>query len=103
LDELLYSHRERLREALRQERILLAEILDTPVSGETDAATVESSLADEAARNLALAKELTQTNVPASRNAEAIIADMSAAVERITAGLESNGSFEADSARITKR
>lgn len=76
LAELLYSHHERLEAALEHQRALLVQIEGGSAAGSEPAAAL--SLADAAARNLALAKELTQTNTPAARSAEAIFAEMSA-------------------------
>jgi len=87
LQELLYSHHERLEQALRKQRLLL--LTETQnVSRDSDGETSSPgklSLIEAAARNLALVKELTQTNVPATRNAESIFADMSAAAGDIAA------------------
>lgn len=85
LADLLYSHHERLETLLRQERTLLAEAEGIPASGGETRDPYALSLADAAARNLALLKELTETNVPAPRGAEAIFADMSATVDNLAA------------------
>lgn len=85
LADLLYSHRERLDAALRQQRMLLAETQGLRASGEGASSSAGLSLADAAARNLALAKELTQTNAAATRSAETIFADMSATADMLAA------------------
>jgi hypothetical protein len=47
-------------------------------------------------------KELTQTNIPATRKAEAIFADLSSSADRIAASAaKSYGSSSEDSARNT--
>jgi hypothetical protein len=83
LDELLYSHRERLQEALSQERLLLEELAGQNVSQETASVSGSDSLLAGATRNLALVKELTQTNLATARGAEAIFPEMSSAVTNI--------------------
>ncbi|WP_263357058.1 cupin domain-containing protein [Acidicapsa ligni] len=96
--ELIYSHHERLRIALKEEHELLAEVPIGPLSVDktstsrpaSGAATVAITgapvLMDAAARNLALCRELTQTNSPAARSAENILAEMSATMGDLTAG-----------------
>lgn len=86
LSELIYSHRERLQFALKQERQLLAEA--GSVSAATEAWVGQpgsSSLMNAAARNLALCKELTQTGGLGAQSAEKILASMSISVEELTA------------------
>ncbi len=90
LAELLYSHHERLETALRQERVMLGNVASTSSAAAgvfvPDASSLSpSSLPAAAARNLALSRELTQTNKPTVRNAEAIFVDMSAAEDRLAA------------------
>ena len=100
LETLIYSHHERLEEALRKEHVLLRSL------GQTGAASASNralgTLVEEAARNLALMKELTQTNLPATRKAEAIFADLSSAADRIAvSAAKSYGPSSVDSARNT--
>ena len=85
LAELIYSHHERLRTALKQERQLLAEAQTASASADGTSAPPVSTLMDAAARNLALCRELTQTNSPAERSAENILAEMSATINDLTA------------------
>jgi hypothetical protein len=100
--ELLYSHHERLEAALRRERGLLAEMEGTRVSHGGVRTQEAAPLEEEASRNLALVKELTQTDAPAERDAEAIFADMSSTLDRISvAAHQANGKSEAESRRNT--
>jgi hypothetical protein len=87
LEDLLYSHRARLQVALRQERLLLVEAGHSPAPNRATAKPARISLVDEASRNLALSKELTQTNAPATRGAESIITDMFSTTECMTVAL----------------
>ncbi len=80
--ELLYNHHERLDDALRKERDLLAEA--QAVGSNSERASQPASLLDGANENLALCKELTQTSGPATRSAEAILADMSVRLNGLT-------------------
>lgn len=102
LEDLLYSHRERLLMALGQERLLLVEVGHAPASGGNIAKPADISLTDEADRNLALAKELTQTNVQVTRGAEAIVTDMCSTVNRIAATLDTFGESHHDSVQSTR-
>ena len=83
LAELLYSHRERLENALRQERALLAEMKVINAPEDLQSTSASRSLTDEASRNLSLARELTQTGVLKPRGAEVIVAEMFTTVDRI--------------------
>jgi hypothetical protein len=104
LSELMYSHHERLQAALRQERSLLAEIQDTPSSHDGAAAATASSLLEAAVRNLGLCKELTQTNNPATRSAERILAEMSISMGDLTADArEGYGMAQGDSTLSGKK
>jgi hypothetical protein len=102
--ELLYSHHARLETALRQERALLAQMeADSPFDGHV-LAHGSASLNDEASKNLAFVKELTRTDAPAERSAEAIFADMSSTLDRISgAANQSYGKSAEDSRRNTER
>jgi hypothetical protein len=91
LSELVYSHRERLEAAVSSERALIAEAQITPVAPITADELGGASLIDLASRNLALAKELTQTTSPATRGGEQILAEMSHSVADLT--LSSNNLF----------
>ena len=86
LSELIYRHHERLDEALKHERELLAAAQGTPASNPGPPAPSTFSLVEAAERNLALAKELTQTNHPAVRTADRILAEMSLAMNDLAAG-----------------
>jgi len=86
LEELLYSHHERLELALHRESASLAQA--TGVSAPAPrASNCESSMSGShplilvAGRNLALARELTQTNVTHPRIAEQIFSDMAATLD----------------------
>lgn len=81
LEELLYSHHERLERALRQERALLAQAQGGPVAGAGPFDPGPLSLTAAAGTNLALARELTQTNVAHPRSAEEIFADMTGVLD----------------------
>jgi hypothetical protein len=96
LEELLYSHYERLERALAQERASLAQVEGAPAaSGERSVPAAFLLIAAE--KNLALVRELTQDNVAHPRSAEEIFADVAdtldclfpAAREAYT-GLEAN-------------
>ncbi|MCU1321298.1 MAG: hypothetical protein JWM43_947 [Acidobacteriaceae bacterium] len=76
LSELIYSHRERLEAALKNERALLVEARVTTVQSSSFGRRT-SSLTDAADKNLALSRELTQTNSPVTRSADLIIEEMS--------------------------
>ncbi len=69
LTELIYTHRERLETALRQERRLLLEAQNISAADDRGTSSKASSLMDAAERNLALSKELIQTNSPTTRSA----------------------------------
>ncbi len=85
LSELIYSHRERLQAALKSERALVEEARATAGNSNRFSEQKSSSLMDAADRNLALSRELTQTNRPATRSAEQILEEMSISVENLTA------------------
>jgi hypothetical protein len=85
LSELIYSHRERLQTALKQERTLLNEV-QTASHGENGSSTRSlSPLLDTAIKNLTLCKELTLANSPNPRSAEKILAEMSVMLDDLTA------------------
>jgi hypothetical protein len=86
LSELIYSHHERLEAALRRERALLAEARNAASSGQDAGAPHAVSLTDAATRNLELTQELTQSQRPAERTADRILAEMSLAIDDLTAG-----------------
>ncbi|MEI9979964.1 MAG: hypothetical protein WDN23_13385 [Edaphobacter sp.] len=86
LSELIYSHHQRLEAALRRERDLLAEARDSISSGQDASSPQPVSLIDAAERNLRLTKELTQTQHPAARTANQILAEMSLAMDELVAG-----------------
>lgn len=104
LQELLYSHRERLKEALRQQRELLEEIGALSQGNREVTSAATASLASGAARNLELAKELTQTNIPAVRSADAIFAEMSTMADCIAdAARETYAQAKENDAQTTKK
>jgi hypothetical protein len=86
LSDLIYSHHERLEAALKQERELLAATQGAAHGGQTSDATQAPSLQDAANRNLALAKELTQTHSRAVRDAGQILNEMSLTLTDLTTG-----------------
>lgn len=86
--DLLYSHHERLDTALLLQRTLLARTEGVPVSVGSTAPQRQASLSDQAALNLALAKELTQTNSPPQRSAEAIVAEALATLDSLNAAAQ---------------
>jgi len=102
LEDLLYSHRARLQVALRQERLLLVKTGHTPAPDKGTAKPAGMSLVDGASRNLALSRELTQTNVPVTRGAEAIVTDMFSAVDRMAIALDAPGEPHDDSVQNTR-
>jgi hypothetical protein len=100
LETLIYSHHERLEDALRKEHALLRSLGQAGAASSSNRAL--GTLVEEATRNLALMKELTQTNLPATRTAEAIFADLSSTADRIAASAaKSYGPSSEDSARNT--
>ena len=84
LAELIYSHRERLEEALTEERQLLSEVRSSG-SGAESSVGDRLSLLSGAERNLALSKELIETDSVVPRNAMSIMTEMSATVDELTA------------------
>lgn len=84
LEELLYSHHERLEQALREERALVGQAQEIPESTGGPLAPAELSLTAAAETNLALARELTQTNLAHPRSAEEIFADMTSVLDRLS-------------------
>lgn len=85
LSELIYSHRERLEAALKRQSELLAVARNLTSPIRDSSVSAAPSLMDAANQNLALAKELTQTNTPAVRSAEKILAEMSVTTDGLTA------------------
>jgi hypothetical protein len=85
--ELAFSHWERLLEALKEERRILSQVSGADHSAESspvvqiDAATFAAS----AEGNLSFCKELTGGNSAPSRAADAILADLSALLDRLNA------------------
>jgi hypothetical protein len=99
LTELIYSHHERLNAALQRERELLVEAAGSSAKPQTSDVPEASSLVAAADRNLGLAKELIQTNHPATRPAERILAEMSAAVtDLVTEAHEAHGKSQDNAA-----
>jgi len=85
--ELIYSHRERLEEALKEERRLLSEVRRTG-SGNGTSARDRLSLLNSAQKNLALSKELIETDSASPRNAASILTEMSTTVDELTAAIQ---------------
>ena len=88
LSELIYSHHLRLEAALLEERLFLEKTGGIPATERTPSEPVHTDAAGntsliDAARNLALSRELTQTQAPAVRTAAAIFADMSDTVTHL--------------------
>ena len=83
LAELIYSHRERLEEALTEEQKLLSEV-QPKGNGNGLSASARLALLNGAERNLALSKELIETDSAVPRDAVSILAEMSATVEELT-------------------
>ncbi len=103
LSELIYSHRERLEAALRRERELLVDVRNTS-SGQSPSGSRASSLLDLANKNLTLSTELTQTNAPATRGAEKILAEMSITIDDLTVtAQETYGKSQSNSALSGKK
>ncbi len=99
LNELIYSHHGRLEAALRRERQLLAEVRNAANSNHGQDGPHAVPLTDAADRNLALARELTQTNHPATRSADKILAEMSLTLNDLVAGVhEAYGKSQSDTA-----
>ena len=84
LAELVYSHQERLEAALKEERKLLSEVRRSE-GGHGVPAGDSISLMDAARKNLALSKELIETDNVAPRNAASILDEMSTTVEELAA------------------
>ena len=100
LSELIYSHKERLQAALKQESEMLAEA--TGASGSEVWASLPTtstfSLVAMASRNLTLSTDLTQTNSPATLSAEEILAEMSVSIKDLTIGVRNaHGKLQSES------
>jgi hypothetical protein len=76
LEELIYSHQDRLTTALQQERQLLIELQESLPRGSAPSQLETGSLLDSAEKNLALAKELTESEQTAHRNPRQILVEM---------------------------
>ena len=85
LSELIYSHRERLESALQHERKFLATLHALPPDENRHLQTESPSLLSVANRNLALAKELTESSTLTARRAEEILAEMPRTAEELKA------------------
>ncbi|MBT9331576.1 anti-sigma factor family protein [Paracidobacterium acidisoli] len=104
LTELIFSHRDRLRAALNQERELLAEAQSGPASGEGAPLPEPFSLMAAARRNMDLCRELTATSGGATRTAEMILADMSVSLDELTVDARAvNGNLQSDAALKAKQ
>jgi hypothetical protein len=104
LASLRYSHHERLEAAVREQRALLAQVQGRIAVRQVPRPTVDRSLVDAAARNLALAKELTRTDNPPTRSAEAILDDIFVAVDGIAAAAyQQSGTPAEDRAHNSER
>lgn len=87
LSELIYSHHERLVAALNQEHKLLTQVQGAPEIHHA-ASTPQPGLTDAAFKLLTLSQELTQSNSPDTRKADAILAEMSDCMKDLTSGLQ---------------
>jgi hypothetical protein len=85
LAELIYSHHERMQEALKHERELVSEVQTGTTVGDVGSARKKPPLLDTAARNLVLCKELTLAGSPRAQSAEMILAEMSVVLNDLTA------------------
>ena len=104
LGSLRYSHHERLETALREQRAVLAQVVGRVSVHSAARPIANASLGESAARNLALAKELTETDRPPARSAEAILTDIFTAEDTIAAaGYQKNGTPTQDHARNPER
>lgn len=104
LTELIFSHRERLRAALKREHELLGEALNEPSNGDASSIPASSSLEAAAEKNMALCKELTATSRTAVRSAERILADMSVSLNQLTADARAvHGNLQSNAALKEKR
>lgn len=103
LSELIYSHHERLESALKRERELLAKV-QGGVGADGASASSASSLMAAANRNLALCRELTQTDRPTARSAENILAGITMAMDALVADVrEVYGKPQGDTARSEEK
>jgi hypothetical protein len=82
LTELVFSHRERLQQALKEEHNLLRSMMDSDLPA---VASGSASLTDMADKNLALCAELTASGTPKSRGAHVILTEIAASLEQLTA------------------
>ena len=82
LSNLLFNHRQRLEEAIEEERGLLAEAQGNPHVGPSGSFSGHR-LQENAQRNLDLSKELTATGTPATRKAEVILADLAVSLNEL--------------------
>ena len=107
LAELLYSHHERLQDALRQERQLLKEAAggaaESRINDATSLPEGEAVLADAASRNLMLMRELTQTNAPAERDATTIFREISETADWLGTAARQTYMRRADDAALTTK
>ncbi len=83
LSELIYSHRERLDAGLKSERVLISEVVTGHAVAPDSVRSIGTQLQAAAERNLLLTKELTQTDTPATRDAEQILAEISVSVDEL--------------------
>lgn len=84
LEELLYSHRERLQEALRQQREALSEARGSTLIRDHSPEGSRVLLSGKALRDLALVKELTRQNPPAGQSAETLLGELSETASAIS-------------------
>jgi hypothetical protein len=82
LEELLYSHHERLEKALGQERASLAQVEGRPAAS-AERSAPGTLLLTASEKNLALVTELTQNNVAHPRSAEEIFADVTDTLDHL--------------------
>ena len=108
LASLRYSHHERLEAALRKQQALLVQVRTRSAAPKASRPIANvlliELLKESVARNLAFTKELTRTDSPPTRSAEAILTDISAAVDGIAAAAYQQSGLPAeDRARISER
>jgi hypothetical protein len=103
LTELIYSHRERLDAALKNERALLTEVQTGSIEAMTASPVETLSLLEDASHNLALLKELTQANSLAERSAEEIFSDMEISLQNLSVAANNVLDKPQSTATLSKR
>lgn len=102
--ELVFSHRERLESALKDEREILTAVYSGPNPRAATTTATAIPLLAATDRNLALCKELLETDNSNPRNVEAILVDLSASLDLLEADARhALGSFRGNAALDGKR